>query len=150
MSQINLTCHLHERNCWNSQEVKDLVTKHGGGNPRLAVDKIMMVGLRALKKQAFEVMGGEELAEKARVIKRPDEIKAMRCASHACETAVYKMETTAHNGVPKNNMIENDIWAVLHAENIKRGGGMDRNETSSFWTKGKPLVSRMQAKDSPE
>lgn len=105
-----------------SHEVKDLIIEHGEGNMRLAVDKIMLVGLRALEKQGFEIMDGEELTEKARVIKGPDEIKAMRCASHACETAVYKMETEARSGVPSGNMSENDIWAVLHSENIKRGG----------------------------
>ena len=105
-----------------SHEVKDLIIEHGEGNMRLAVDKIMLVGLRALEKQGFEIMDGEELTEKARVIKGPDEIKAMRCASHACETAVYKMEAEARSGVPSGNMSENDIWAVLHSENIKRGG----------------------------
>ena len=105
-----------------SHEVKDLIIEHGEGNMRLAVDKIMLVGLRALEKQGFEIMDGEELTEKARVIKGPDEIKAMRCASHACETAVYKMETEARSGVPSGNMSENDIWAILHSENIKRGG----------------------------
>ena len=105
-----------------SHEVKDLIIEHGEGNMRLAVDKIMLGGLRALEKQGFEIMDGEELTEKARVIKGPDEIKAMRCASHACETAVYKMETEARSGVPSGNMSENDIWAVLHSENIKRGG----------------------------
>ena len=105
-----------------SHEVKDLIIEHGEGNMRIAVDKIMLVGLRALEKQGFEIMDGEELTEKARVIKGPDEIKAMRCASHACETAVYKMETEARSGVPSGNMSENDIWAVLHSENIKRGG----------------------------
>lgn len=44
-----------------SQEVLDLVREHGGGNMRLAVDKIMMVGLRAFKNLDFEVMEGEEL-----------------------------------------------------------------------------------------
>ena len=67
-----------------SQEVLDLVREHGGGNMRLAVDKIMMVGLRAFKNLDFEVMEGEELTKKARIIKGPDKIKAMRCASHAC------------------------------------------------------------------
>ena len=105
-----------------SHEVKDLIIEHGEGNMRLAVDKIMLVGLRALEKQGFEIMDGEELTEKARVIKGPDEIKAMRCASHACETAVWEMETQARNGVPSGNMSENDIWAILHSENIKRGG----------------------------
>ena len=89
---------------------------------RLAVDKIMMVGLRALEAKGFEVFEGEELTEKARVIKGPDEIKAMRCASHACETAVRAMEEAARSGVPGGQMSEDDIWAVLHAENIRRGG----------------------------
>ena len=103
-------------------EVYDLVRSHGGGNMRLAVDKIMMVGLRALESKEFEVFEGEELTEKARVIKGPDEIKAMRCASHACETAVRAMEEAARAGVPGGQMSEDDIWAVLHAENIRRGG----------------------------
>ena len=103
-------------------EVYDLVRSHGGGNMRLAVDKIMMVGLRALESKGFEVFEGEELTEKARVIKGPDEIKAMRCASHACETAVRAMEEAARAGVPGGQMSEDDIWAVLHAENIRRGG----------------------------
>jgi Xaa-Pro aminopeptidase len=103
-------------------EVYSLVRTHGGGNMRLAVDKIMMVGLRALESKGFEVFEGEELTEKARVIKGPDEIKAMRCASHACETAVRAMEEAARAGVPGGQMSEDDIWAVLHAQNIRRGG----------------------------
>ena len=40
---------------------------------------------------------GEELTEKARAIKGPDEIKAMRCASHACEAACSeKNDNPAH------------------------------------------------------
>jgi len=46
----------------------------------------------------------------------------MRCASHACEVAVAEMEKAAREGVPNGDMSENDIWAVLHAENIRRGG----------------------------
>jgi len=55
----------------------------------------MLVGLRALEASGFEVMEAEELTEKARVIKGTDKIKAMRCASHACETAVRVMEDAA-------------------------------------------------------
>jgi Xaa-Pro dipeptidase len=105
-----------------SNEVRQLIAEHGGGNMRLAVDKIMLHGLRALEAQGFHIMEGEELTEKARSIKGPDEIAAMRCASHACETAVAAMERAARSGVPHGNMSEDDIWAVLHAENIRRGG----------------------------
>ncbi len=103
-------------------EVRDLIVEHSGGNMRLGVDKIMVAGLRGLERHGFTVEEGEELTEHARSIKGPDEILAMRCASHACEAACYAMEDAARTGVPGGKMSEDDIWAVLHAENIKRGG----------------------------
>ena len=103
-------------------EVGDLIAAHGGGNRRLGVDKIMLHGLRALEQQGFEVIEGEEATEKTRAIKGPDEIAAMRCAILACEAAVAEMERAAREGVPTGNMSEDDIWAVLHAGNIRRGG----------------------------
>ncbi len=98
-------------------EVKDLIQNHGGGNMRLGVDKIQIHGYRALVEVGFDVKDGEELTERCRSIKGPDEILAMRCASHACETAIAEMEIACLPG-----QSEDDIWAVLHAENIKRGG----------------------------
>ncbi|MDG1118117.1 MAG: Xaa-Pro peptidase family protein [Flavimaricola sp.] len=105
-----------------AREVHDLIREHSGGNMRLGVDKATLHGLRALERAGFEVLEGEELTEKTRSIKGPDEILAMRCASHACEAALYEMERVTRNGVPQGNMTEDDIWAVLHAENIRRGG----------------------------
>ena len=105
-----------------ASDVRDLIAEHGGGNMRLAVDKGMMHAFRALSAAGFEVMEGEELTEKARSVKGPEEIRAMRCASHACETAVRAMEDFARAAVPGGAVSEDDIWAVLHAENIKRGG----------------------------
>ncbi len=105
-----------------ADEVRDLIAEHGGGNRRLAVDKIMLHGLRALEALGFAIEEGEELTEKARSIKGPDEIKAMRCASHACETSVRRMEDYARDWGPTGTVSEADVWAVLHAENIKRGG----------------------------
>ncbi|MEQ9243359.1 dimethylsulfonioproprionate lyase DddP [Roseovarius indicus] len=105
-----------------SNEVRILLEQHVPGNKRLGVDKIMLHGLRALEAQGFEIMEGEELTEKCRSVKGPDEILAMRCASHACEVAVASMEAYARTNVPAGQTSEDDIWAVLHAENIKRGG----------------------------
>ena len=105
-----------------SNEVRQLLKEHAGGNLRIGVDKVMIHGLRALEACGLTVLPGEELTEKARSIKGPDEILAMRCASHACETAVAEMERAARAGVPRGHMSEDDIWAVLHAENIRRGG----------------------------
>ena len=103
-------------------EVIDLLREHSGGNMRLAVDKIMVPGYRALIAAGIDVMEGEELTEKARSIKGPDEIKAMRCANHACETTVRLMEDFARENAGNGTTTEDDIWAVLHAENIRRGG----------------------------
>ncbi len=103
-------------------EVRDLINEHGGGNMALGVDKIMLHGAKALEATGFDLKDGEEVTEKARSIKGPDEILAMRCASHACETAVQAMEDFARTNVGDGKTSEDDIWAVLHAENVRRGG----------------------------
>ena len=105
-----------------SNEVRLLIGEHGGRSKRLAVDKVMLHGLRSLEAQGFDVIAGEELTEKARCVKGADEILAMRCAVAACEKSVAVMEEFAHAHVPKGGVSENDVWAVLHAENIRRGG----------------------------
>ncbi len=100
-----------------AQELDDVLGEHSGGNRRLAVDKIMVHGLRALDALGLEVHDGEEVMEKARSIKGQEDLRAMRCAMHSCETAMYEMQRQTTPG-----MTENDVWAILHAENIRRGG----------------------------
>ena len=63
------------------------------------------------------VEDGEEVTEKARAVKGPDEIAAMRCAMWACERSVEEMQAAMRPGVT-----ENDVWAELHKANITRGG----------------------------
>ena len=103
-------------------QVREIMAAHAGTNRRLAVDKIQIQGLRALERAGFEVMEGEEVTERTRAIKGPDEVLAMRCAHHACEAAIAEMERATRSGVPLVGMSEDDVWSVLHAENIRRGG----------------------------
>ncbi|NNK79302.1 MAG: aminopeptidase P family protein [Litoreibacter sp.] len=105
-----------------SGQVVDLIREHGGTNMRLAVDKPMLHGLRALEAHGFQVVPGEEVTEKCRAVKGPDEVLAMRAACHSCEMAMYEMEAFARERIPMGGVSEDDVWAVLHAENIKRGG----------------------------
>ncbi len=100
-----------------AQQVAEVMREHAGNNMRLAVDKIMAHGLHALAAAAFEMHDGEEVAEKSRSVKCPDEILAMRCAHDACNRAMDEMRAAAIPG-----QSENEIWAALHAGNIKRGG----------------------------
>jgi Xaa-Pro aminopeptidase len=98
-------------------EVDAVLRARSGGNRRLAVDKIMLAGARALEAAGVVVEDGEIVTERARAVKGPDEVRAMRCAVHACERAMAEMQAAAAPG-----MTEDDVWAVLHAGNIRRGG----------------------------
>ncbi len=98
-------------------QIDELMRSHAGSNRRLAVDKIEIAGLRALEKAGFEVFEGQAVTELARLIKGEEEIRAMRCSIAACEAAMHEMEAAIEAGKS-----ENEIWSVLHAGNIKRGG----------------------------
>ena len=103
-------------------QVDEVMRAHAGANRRIAVDKIMVHGLRALERAGFTVEEGEVLTERARAIKGPDEIAAMRCAHHACEAAIAEMEDFARAEIPRGGVSEDAVWAELHAGNIRRGG----------------------------
>ena len=103
-------------------QVDEVLRGHAVANRRLAVDKIMVHGLRALERAGFDVVEGEELTERVRAIKGPEDIAAMRCAHHACSAAIAGMEAFARAEVPKGDVAEDAIWAELHAGNIRRGG----------------------------
>lgn len=98
-------------------QIDDLLRQHAGNNRRLGVDRIEIAGLRALEVLGVEVCEGQIVTEHARMIKGPDEIRAIRCAVASCEAAIDEMRQAMRAGAT-----ENDIWAVLHAGNIRRGG----------------------------
>jgi Xaa-Pro dipeptidase len=98
-------------------EIESLVREHGGGNRRIAVDKLDPLGLRALEALGITVIDGQELAEKARCIKSPEEIELMRWTIRVAESGMWRMHAASVPGVT-----ENEIWAELHHENIRSGG----------------------------
>lgn len=100
-----------------AQEIDELLRTHAGSNRRLAIDKIEIAGLWSIEALGIEVSDGQRVMEHARVIKSVDEINAMRCSIASTESAMHLMRKASQPGVT-----ENDIWAVLHAENIRRGG----------------------------
>lgn len=101
-------------------ELADVIRGGGtssGARVRIAVDRLNPVGAPALASSGIDIVDGEEIMELARSVKSPDEIRAMRRSIGACEAAVGVMEDALRPG-----MTENDLWATLHAENIRRGG----------------------------
>jgi len=100
-----------------ADEITCLMKEHGSANMRLAIDRCNAEGVHALNSQGIEVCNGEEVMELSRSIKCADEIKAMRCAIHACEQSIEVMRNHLVPGIS-----EQQLWSYLHAENIKRGG----------------------------
>lgn len=100
-----------------ADEIAELVAAHGGGNRRLAVDRLEFPGYLALQRLGIEVVEGQSLAEQARVLKTPQELNAMRACIAACEVGVRATMEGSRPG-----MTENEVWSILHQQNIAAGG----------------------------
>ena len=100
-----------------ADEITALLSEHGRGERRLAVDRLDLLGVRALEARAVSLVDADGLMEEARAVKCPDEVAAMRCAVHACEAAVADMRAAFEPGIT-----EMALWAVLQAGNFARYG----------------------------
>ena len=98
-------------------EIGDLMRRHGGGNRRLAVDRLSHLGTDALRAEGFELHDAWPLAEHARAIKSADEVDLMRAAIAVAEAGCRAMQEALVPGIT-----ENALWAKLHETNIRLGG----------------------------
>jgi Xaa-Pro aminopeptidase len=100
-----------------ADEIVDIMRLRGGGNMRLAVDKMEPAGVDALRKRGITIVEGQELTEHARKIKSPEELQLMRWTIRVCEAGMARMYEHSLPG-----KTEQEIWAELHYENIRSGG----------------------------
>lgn len=100
-----------------ADEIVDMLRARGGGNMRLAVDKLEPLGVDALRARGVTLVEGQELTEMARVVKSPEEIELMRWTIRVCEAGMARMYEASEPG-----KTENEIWAELHYENARSGG----------------------------
>jgi len=100
-----------------ADELVSLISERHGPGARIAIDQTGLDSYRALEAGGLELGDGQEVMELARRIKGPDEIAAMRCSVHACEATMGEMLAALAPG-----MTERDVWAMLHAGNIRRAG----------------------------
>ena len=98
-------------------EIAELLAEHGRGDRRLAVDRLDLIGMRALEGRGVHLVDAAEPMEEARVVKSSDEIAAMRCAVHGCEAAIDEMRAAFEPAVT-----EMALWSVLQAGNFARYG----------------------------
>lgn len=98
-------------------EIMDLMREYGGGNRRLAIDRMDPVGTHLLEDEGIEIADGFEVAHMARMLKTPEEIDAIRQSISVCQEGIRRMIAATTPG-----MTENAIWSILHQTNIELGG----------------------------
>ena len=100
-----------------SAELDSVIRERGGGNPRIAIDRVGPVGMIEMQRLGYEIHDGFEVMENARKIKSDGEIILMRHAIAVCEQAIVGMREALRPGIT-----ENALWAELHRGNIAGGG----------------------------
>ncbi|MEP6298054.1 MAG: M24 family metallopeptidase, partial [Ilumatobacter sp.] len=75
------------------------------------------VGADALARHDIRLHDGQSTANRARMIKTPEELALIRTAVAGCEAGVAQMRADMSPG-----MTEQELWARLHAANIAAGG----------------------------
>jgi Xaa-Pro dipeptidase len=95
----------------------EIVELLGAGHRNLAVDRLDPVGAKMIEEHGVRLHDGQRVANRARMIKTPHEIAAMKLAVAACEDGVRQMRDTVRPG-----LTENELWSTLHQANIAAGG----------------------------
>jgi Xaa-Pro dipeptidase len=98
-------------------QIADLMARHGGGNKRLAVDRLSHLGIDALRAHGLVVHDGLPVAEHARAVKSAEELELMKASIAVCEAGMAAMREALRPGIT-----ENALWARLHETNIRLGG----------------------------
>jgi Xaa-Pro aminopeptidase len=111
---------------WAAQ-MADLMTKHGGGNRRLAIERVGPRAPRALEALGLEVCDAADVVEPARAIKSPEEVLCINHAIAVAEDGIWRMRENLRPG-----MTELELWSHLWQANMEAGGD---------WTEGRLLSS---------
>ncbi|WP_372892581.1 M24 family metallopeptidase, partial [Rhodosalinus sp.] len=98
-------------------EIAELVRAHGGGNLKVGLDRAAVNLVRSLEAEGLDVFDCMQDTLHCRRIKTPEEIACLAQSVAATEAAVWEVEKAIEPGVT-----ENDLFAILYGNVIKRGG----------------------------
>jgi Xaa-Pro dipeptidase len=98
-------------------EIADLVSRYGGAQRRVAVDRLDPVGTWALQALGIEITDGQQLISEAKKTKLPLELVAIQNAIGVCEEGMRRMRAALEPGIT-----EQALWSCLHQTNIELGG----------------------------
>ncbi|HMB77146.1 MAG TPA: Xaa-Pro peptidase family protein, partial [Kiloniellaceae bacterium] len=98
-------------------EIAAIVRGAGGGNRRLAVDRLDLPTAEALTREGLLLVDGKKHLELARSIKSLEEIRAFKDSLESCEAAIAELRSALVPG-----MRECEALALLIKGSIARGG----------------------------
>ena len=100
-----------------ADEIADLTQQYGGGNTRLALDRADLLAVEALQRHGLTLEDGKSVMERAKAIKSPEELTAMRYSYDACEASIADLKAAVIPG-----MREAEALGALLSSNIAQGG----------------------------
>jgi Xaa-Pro dipeptidase len=100
-----------------AREMTALVSQHGGGNRRLALDRGDCLPLFALAREGIDAVDGKALMEHARAVKSSEEVSAFVASLRVTEAAVGDLRESL-----RPEMTEDEAFAILVGGALKRGG----------------------------
>lgn len=124
-----------------ADEMMSVITEHCGPRARIAVDQCPYLCFRHLEDAGVTIGSGQEVMELARLIKCDDEIKAMQCAAHACQATMAEMRAALVPG-----MTEREVWAMMHAGNIRRAGEWIETQILSSGPRTNPWMQEVSSR----
>lgn len=122
-------------------EMLTLIRERIGEGARVAMDRGSLGLYRSLEDGGVTLGDGQWVMEMARSIKGPDEVRAMRCSIHACEATMTEMLHAMEPG-----MTEREVWALLHAGNIRRAGEWIETQILSSGPRTNPWMQEASAR----
>ena len=116
---------------------------HAGANRRLAVDKIMLAGLPRARRRAGSRSRTASPSPSAPARSRAP-TRSARCAARSTPARRRWRRCAA---AARPGLSEDEIWAVLHAENIRRGGEWIETRLLDLGAAHQPVVPGMRPAD---
>lgn len=110
-----------------ADDVVAYLSEIGSDSRRVAVEYVNPSLTQALLQRGLEVVDGVAVAERARIVKSPDEIACLRWSCAVAELGLAKLRESVRPGVS-----ENQLWALMNYANLANGGG---------WHDGRMLAS---------
>ncbi len=100
-----------------ARDIEDLIRIYGGGNRRVAVDRLDVETAAALGAQRLTLADARRVMEHARAVKSAEEIRALKHSLTTCEAAMLELRQACQPG-----MTEHEALSVLLAGSVRRGG----------------------------